>query len=117
MWSRIAFWQGTRFGERGKEDGHTSSHVMIDHFQGFKLGVKQHEFDSFTPFLTLHARAFLLCEGCHLHLSASAILLQKSSPEGWIGFLPWGFCPDHHIKNCPSVLVSFYVSAPWEPNK
>src|ERR1044072_4947152 len=119
---RIMLWilslgKGQGFGERGEEDGHTSSQVMIDHFQGFKLGVKQNEFDSFTPFLTLHARAFLLYEGCHLHLSASAILLQKSSPEGWIGFSPWGFCPDHHIKNFPSVLVSFYVSAPWEPNK
>src|ERR1044072_1402957 len=84
---------------------------MIDHFQGFKLGVKQNEFDSFTPFLTLHARAFLLYEGCHLRLYASAILLQKSSPEGWIGFSPWGACHYHHIKNCPSVLVSFHVSA------
>ena len=60
---RIMLWilslgKGQGFGERGEEDGHTSYQVMIDHFQGFKLGAKQNEFDSFTPFLTLHALTF-----------------------------------------------------------
>jgi hypothetical protein len=31
---------------------------MIDHFQEFKLGKEQNEFDSLTLFLTLHALTF-----------------------------------------------------------